>query len=1056
MRIRILAALFSCLIWVSAAMLAQTSTGSITGTVKDESGGVIPGATVTATRSETGENRVVLTNDGGIYRVLNVAPGVYAIKVEMTGFKTLIDKEVGVTVGGLVRADFSLAVGDISEELVVQSEAELLQKDEGRMSNLVESAEIQDLPLNGRNAYQLAQLGAGISATLGVTSQSSASNASASFNANGQSHRGNNFLMDGTDNNYIGIAGVPSVTPQVDIIEEFRVATNNFSAEYGRNGGAIVNILTKSGTNRLHGSIYEYHRNDALDAREFFDGKDTAPLLQHTFGVTLGGPIIKDKLWFFGGYEGFRETSGESALYQVESAELIDWLRANRPGSIALQLFERFPLTGGVPSDPSFDPNDIQAVEIRRPDQNKQDDNQWNLRLDHAISDSDKLYGRFTRQTRVGTPTDVRPSVNAVGNVVEQAFTFSETHVFSPTIVNEFRTGWNEREPNFNVQQGTFDVPTIAISGFSPDFGAANNIPQFFARHTYQVSNQLSWSKGAHALKIGGEFRHGRENSDFQANTRGTYNFSDLTDFLDDAPFSQSALVDPTTGLPIGTPRHFRVNEWALYVQDDWKVTPRFTLNLGLRYENFRPPYEPDGIQSNVQLGAGNDIFERLSTASIVVYPEGADIYQPDDNNFAPRFGFAWDPTGGGVWAIRGGYGISYNRIFMNVTSNIKFNPPFSQAVTANTSNNLPIRYTIPVTIDPELVAGAESRFAPNILDPDLGTQYVHSFFFGVQREIFGSWLLEANYVSTLGHKLYTQEHYNRFTGDLLDGVDDGINPAWNIASDDFLTASINQAYHAGQFSIQKRFSDGLGFRANYTWAKNIDDDSDVFGATSDDVGASAIENRKLDRGLSSIHVGNRFAASWVWDIPFGSTHGNRVVRNLFGGWGFNGVIALQDGTPATITADSSTFTQFTDGVRRGDFNADGFGDDHPDAGTITASDVNPADARFGSIFASFSPNPDNPRLAFPRPEAGTNGTLGRNTFFYDGFSSVDLALFKSFKMRWFQGEEATWEFRWEVFNVFNNVNTRPWEEDIGSANFGRTFSTQDAREMQFALKFIF
>ena len=1071
MRMRFLFVLLFCFALAAAAALAQTSTGSLTGTVRDDTGGVIPGATVTATRAATGATRTVVTSDSGIYRVLNISPGNYTIRVEMTGFKTAVDENVEVTIGELRRVDITLSIGDISEEVIVQSQAALLQKEEGRMSQLVESAEIQDLPLNGRNAFQLAQLGPGIYPTMGVTAQDDGGNAGDSFITNGQRHRANNFLIDGTDNNYVGIAGVPSVNPQVDMIEEFRVHTNNFSAEYGRNAGAIVNVLTKSGTNTLHGTVYEYHRNDVFDAREFFDDACTPkrpdcgeppPLIQHTYGFTIGGPIIKDKLFAFGGYEGFRETAAESSTFQVESQEMLNWLRTNRPNSIALQLFDRFPLAGGAPSDPNFDPNDIEPLEVSKGTPAKTIYDQFNIRFDYTINDNDKFYVRYTDNEDSGPPTIVRASVDSVGAVEEKASTFSETHVFSPTVVNEFRVGWNMRKPNFDVQEGTFDVPTITITGFSPDFGAASNIPQFFSRHTYQLSDQLSWSRGDHSFKFGGEFRQGQENSDFQANTRGQYNFGDITEFLNDAPFQQSNLIDPVSGTPIGTPRHFRVNEWALYVQDDWKIKPNLTVNIGLRYENFRPPWEGDSIQSNVVLGSGNDLFERLANSSIQVFPDGKDIYEPDNNNFAPRLGFAWDPTGEGVWAIRGGYGISYNRIFMNITSNIKFNPPFAKSVTAR-GTALPIVYSIPTTIPTEFVNSAAGRFNPNILDPDLATTYVHSIFFGVQREVFSDWMLEANYVSTLGRKLYAQEHYNRFTGDGCEagvcntGNLDGFNQAWGVGLDDFLTASINQAYHGGQFSAQKRFTKGLAFRANYTWAKNIDDDTDVFGTTADDSGASVIENRKLDRALSSIHVANRFAANWVWDIPYLKTSDNWAVRNVLAGWQFNGLIALQDGSPANINADGNNCGQTTGGVIRGDFNCDGVTDDRPnDPGSFDLNSVNPKDARLGtSIFAPFSPT-SNARLAFPRPVLGTIGNLGRNTFRYQGFSSVDVSLFKNVRIPWFKGETANWQLRWEVFNLFNRVNTRPWEENIASGNFGRTFSAQDAREMQFALKFIF
>ncbi len=1075
------------LLLLAVSAVAQTSTSNITGVVKDESGGVLPGVEVVATRTATGERRKAITNDSGVYRVNNVTPGVYSIRAALDGFKTTVNRDVRVPIGETRRSDLILAVGEITEEVVVQAQAETVNTEEGRISQLVESAEISELPLNGRNAYQLAQLGPGVFPTMGVTAQDAGSNAGASFVVNGQRHRGNNFLMDGTDNNYVGIAGVPSVTPQVDIIEEFQVQTNNFSAEFGRNAGAIVNVLTKSGTNDIHGTAYWFHRNDALDAAEFFapfnpqtGEKDKAPLRQHTAGFTIGGPIKKDKTFAFGGYEAFREFSGEPAQFTVETQQLLDFVNQNRAGSLAAMLFQRFPLvpanaptTGEdigspLPGPETLGPPDgiPDQAELNLFGASAAETEQWNVRVDHTFSDSDKMYARFTRHLEDFPPTIVRASVDSVAKVTEQAATVSETHVFNPTMVNEFRVGWNEREPNFDVQEGTFDVPTIGISGFSPDFGAASNIPQFFARHTYQLANSFSWARGDHSLKMGFEFRHGQENSDFQASTRGVYSFEDILDFIDDDPASQSNLVN-SQGTPVGTPRHFRVNEWALYFQDDWKFSPNLTLNLGLRYENFRPPFEKDSIQTNIELGQGADFFDRYANSTVVRRFRGQDdIYAPDNNNFAPRVGFAWDPTGEGKWAIRGGYGISYNRIFMNITSNIKFNFPtnptpddllvFGQVVNASTSNNLPIRYTIPSMVDPALLGtGGGGRVNPNFLDPDLATTYVHSIFFGVQHEIWNDWLVEANYVSTLGRKLYAQEHYNRFAGDLIDGTLDTRNPLW-LQNDDFLTASINQAYHSGQFSLNKRFRDGLGFRANYTWAKNIDDDTDVFGTTSEDSGSAHIENRKLDRGLSSLSVFHRFAMNWVWDMPWFKQADNFFARNVLGGWQVNGLVAVQSGLPASINADSSSFTSRTGGVRRGDFNADGHTSDRPDAATFDHTSVTASDSRRGSIFAPFSPNPSNARLAFPRPAAGLPGTLGRNTFFYDVFNSVDFSLFKNFRTPWFGQEDARLQFRAEVFNLFNWVNVNPWEENIASSRFGRASSVQDARELQFALKFIF
>jgi outer membrane receptor protein involved in Fe transport len=1090
-----LRALACCLLLSPSLARAQSADSTLTGTVKDASGAVMPGATITVRNRSTNESRTALSSVDGLYRVTNLPRGTYDVKAELQGFQTVTQTNVLLTVGETVRLDFAMPVGGLNETVSVVSQATLVNTEEGRISNLVDEKRVSELPLNGRNVFQLMELQPGATGNPGNAVLGGSAGGTSAF-VNGQRNRANNFLLDGTDNNDQFTAGRVAVNPNVDMIQEFRVSSNNFSAEFGRNSASVVNVVTKAGTNDFHGTAYEFLRNDALDARTVFAAK-VDPLKFNQFGATNGGPIVRNKTFYFASYEGLRVTRGTTLVRTVETPEFRQLVAQRFPNSIANFLFQNFPApaptsnirdTGqpvaglatdsaannpGVTTNPNYAPqgalyrNVLQATPDGIPDigsvnipvSENIDGDQFSIRGDHDLSASARLLGRFLWDDRQSDDKQTIPRSDGFNQPVDEKgrnLTIGYTHVLSNTLVNEARFGYayrkrgllanNEGVPNINFDEGV--VP----------FGNLPTNPAFFEQKTFHWVDTVSWTKGGHGLKFGGEVRHIRDNSDF-AVRRGGYQFLNIHDFAMDEVSRVTIMgINPGTGLIEPNIRNFRFWETGVFVQDDWKVRSNLTLNLGLRHEWFGRPSEAHDLLTNLILGPGSDIFEQIRTGSV----GKVDQVVPDDwNNFAPRLGFSWDPWGNGRVAVRGGYGIGYERLFNNSITNIRFNPPFYSFAVANPANvasqaRIPIAYgpmnpdgtfrNEPITITGENhnigvqqglnivgnIIGWNPAFGTSqqslrVPDPHTKDAFTHNWFVGVQTELIWNLVVEANYIGNLGRHLGRLVDYNTIRGDLFDGKLDRLNPGFGGIN--FRAMLARSEYHGLQLQLNKRLSRGFTGQVSYTFGKAMDSGSDV------QVGGTPVDARALDLewAASDFDVRHRFVMNWLWELPFLKEAGG-LTGALLGGWQINGITALQSGFPFNVNTSAPYPT--------GDYNGDGVNNDRPNTPSFGLE--LPDDSRQAYINGLF------PASAFPRPDV--IGDLPRNAYRGPGFASTDLSLFKNFSMP----RESKLQFRVEFFNLFNRVNLRLPNGNLSQGTFGRSTQAFSAREIQFALKLIF
>ena len=617
---------------------AQTATGTVSGTVKDSSGAIIPGAEVTIIHPVKNGSRSAVTDGEGRFRMSSVPSGSWRAEARLTGFATS-RTEFELDVAGRAQLNFTLQVGEVTTVTEVTGVQQLVNTAEGTLSAVVQERYIQELPLNGRNVYTLALSMPAV--TNGRQAGIGSIDAGMDFNVAGVRSRGNNISLDGVTNNDPLQGGSPALTPNLDTVEEFRIQANNFSAEYGRNNGSVINIVTKSGTNAVHGTAYWYHRNDALDAREIFDD-DIAPLRQHQAGFTVGGPIMKDRAFFFFGFEGFHTTTGESEIETFETSAFRDQVHAAYPGTIMDSLFQTFP--GPAPTTnledigslsgeffAAGDPDgikDLGQVSFFSPTTTKT--YQYNIRIDGEVSDNNKLFGRYIWEDQEepgqGEGQQFRGPEHATDfEGLDAQGVVSDTHVFSPTVVNELRFGYARDTSNF-VSDTRFpymyDVSDIT------GFGAFAGVPQLFTGEEYHLVDVVSVNKGDHGLKFGFEYRWNQDDSDFRLLSVGYFAYNGMFDMVANLPYFVGLRVDPRQvgGVPdlVGTPHNFRQGELGWFVQDDWKVSNRLTLNLGIRYDNYGEINDTQDRIANIILGEGRDVFERVKNSTVgQVEPSG-------------------------------------------------------------------------------------------------------------------------------------------------------------------------------------------------------------------------------------------------------------------------------------------------------------------------------------------------------------------------------------------------------------------------------------------------
>jgi outer membrane receptor protein involved in Fe transport len=1060
-----------------ALVLAYDTTGTITGVVTDSEGAAIGGAKVVARNTGTNLTRETVTGEDGLFQIPLLPVGEYEITVDADGFNKVQTKVI-LQINQVVRTDFNLMVAAIAGEVVeVKGTEALITVDNSTQSTVIDNKKIVDLPLNGRNFLQLGSLIPGVAAAVGGGGAEGATEAGA-FSVGGQRDRATNFYIDGTDNNQV-INNNTSASASVDAIQEFTILTSTFSAEYGRNSGAIVNVVTKSGTNKIHGTVFEFLRNDKLDAANLFEnaaGQPKAEFRNNQFGFTFGGPIIKDKTFYFINYEGQRTRVGNTIFTNVptilERQGIFTDPNTGRQVKLAIdpvsaQLVNFFPLPNAQSQFGNYVSSKV--INLRR-------DNAV-AKIDQKLGSKDQLSFRYLINDRDSLTPVLSTSGNAqnaaqvpgFGSTVEarvQNISVSETHILSTNAINEFRFGYNRfvdvqlgidnTNPasfgliNNNMSSLGRGIPQIIISGIS-GLGNSNLFPFTDNLQTYQIIDNFSFSKGKHNFKTGLDLKKIHVDGSEDLSFAGTIIFdgsqsgiSSVADFVQGTP--QSAFI----GRGFTSPK-IRLANYYFYFQDDFKFSPRLTINAGIRYELNTVPT------------ASKRLFNFTPTRGIFTEP----LYKGDHNNFAPRVGFAYTPfKRTNKTVLRGGFGVFYDLPFQNVTFNLTFNPP----TTTMLFNFGPFKSgKLSQVFNSNQLNGSGPAFTT--IDPNFRLPYSLQYNLTLQQQLPGEIALEVGYVGTRGVKLIGARDINEalfFPGATTDnifdrrptqlaGLDFGVGGADIVQEQESIGSSI---YNSMQMKFSKRFGAGLSFLGAYTLSSSIDNISDIFGFK----GSAGIPQNSRDlaseRGFSPFDIRQRFTLSYTYELPLGKgkkffSNAGNLADKLLSNWQMNGILTLQSGQPFTLFLG-------IDQALTGNI----FGQERPNnvAGVFIQKDNGQVVLAPGFVNSDGSPNMAALQKAGVIPALGQFGTLGRNTFKGPKYKNFDFSLTKRTTL----SETTAFEFRAEFFNIFNHPAFALPDNNLSSPTFGQFSRTPDVasgspkltsgspRVIQFGLKLIF
>ncbi len=1064
-----------CLCLMPLLGLAQVTDATLKLSVSDAQNNSVAHSSVEISNEETGLRRTVTTDDRGQVTIAGLASGNYSLSLKAAGFKTFQQRNLKLNVGQTAELAIQLSVGEVNEVVNIEAAVAQLQiSTEGRVADALDQRKVSELPIPQRDVYALPKLSAGATFIPGAANSTKLTN-SPVVTVNGNRYRGNNYVLDGAMNSNSNNSGEPAIVPSIEAIEEVQVQTNNFSSEFGRGNGAVINLRTKSGTNQFHGRLWEFHRNAALNARNFF-APANPPLVFNQFGGNAGGPIIKDKTFFFGSYEGTRNAAGRAASFQVETPQLREYVNRTAPNSIANKLLTQFaspaPQQVGACTAASNNCLSIgngQFIPTNGTLFTTINDyvryNQFLGRVDHSFNDGkDKFYGRYIYENQADNSGATSGSVNqsGLGRVMrgmQGAFDgkFSNTNLGYTKVFNRAVNDARFAFQTISTNRGNDDavVPQITVTGFTAGWGDFFNSATKI--RTYEFRDVLTLDRGRHALRFGGEYRRLFKGLSIAAPDAGTYTFTSIASFIADQPFRQTLTVNPNTGERTNFPRYFTQFETAFFFQDDWKVTSKLNLNLGLRHDYFGDVSEREGRLSSIVFGQGNNFRERLANASLTRVDR---LYTPQKTNFSPRIGLAYDPFGDGKSAIRAGFSLAYQPHHGQSISGARALPPDALQGVVQPSNRIGTRilYGIPVPFNPDFARGLNAQGGVNtppgqnairptgfVVNPTIKTQYSQSWFLNLQREVWNGWIVEAGYNGTRGVNLERIDDVNRFAGDLLDGREDRINP--NFSTLLFVTNGVDSHYHAATLEVRRNLSKQFSVQANYRWSKWLDTSSDTStGQFADNSepgkGAQNIDCLRCERGRSLFDIPHRFSAQLLWTPTF--SLGNRWAGQVVNGWQLSAIVTQQSGRPFSVWNGAAS-------TAGGDYNRDGGGGavgggfyDRPNAPATGAvkSSFNKQDFLNGLFPASI----------FPAPTPGTSGNLGRNTFRGPKFSAVDLSFARIFTVL----ENKQIQFRVEAFNAFNQVNLYLPNADLSLGNFGKSTQAFEARTLQIGARFIF
>ncbi|HEY6989579.1 MAG TPA: carboxypeptidase regulatory-like domain-containing protein [Bryobacteraceae bacterium] len=1080
------------LLLLSLGLAAQNS-GVIFGTVTDPSGAALLRAGVTATNQATGDTTRVQSNEAGDYIFPNLPPGTYKLTCQAPGFQTLEQPGVVLEVDRRARVDLRMKIGEVKQVTEVEATVTTVDTLSSAIKEVVDTHRMDNLPVNGRNALSLqALLPGAVQMGSGSAASGIALNTDLVFSVNGSRSDQSAYVLDGGLNMDM-YNNVPAAFPNPDTLQEFSMLQNSYSAVNGRNAGAMVNMITKSGTNRLHGDLYDFFRNSNMDARNFF-ASGVSPLHRNQFGGTVGGPVLlphyngRDRTFYFFAFEATRQRLGttNSSTVLPSALERQGDFSQSRAGGRPVSVAPPSTVTAANPVGSPFpgavipanllDPVALNFTKAFLPLPNRPgntysynlsvptNDNQVVAKIDHSFSNANKFSIRYFWDDTFNIQNTVVPAFNSQNNWVTHNGTINDTHIFTPRLVNVatvtvarntfIRSPLVTSPANFAelgcqscVPLSPPSVPTDWAVSVASGIGLRVPTNYFSYMMNYQFVDTVSWTLGNHLLQFGGDIakvrRNGREY--FQKDTQFAFNGlrSGNTGY-GYADFYLGAAASVYQNSPISSFQY----KWTpfLYFQDDWRVSHQLTLNLGVRWEPYIAIEDSYGQNAAFRAGQQSTVYPLAPLG--YVFPGDAGISSGVAPNryrrFSPRVGFAYDPFGDGKTSIRGAYGIFSDTLQLVALNSNPTDQPFSYGLT---TFNVP--FSNPYVNNPAQLQLLQTYQRPTSdsqratwpfylplqvisMNPDFTSGYIQQWNFNIQRELPGKLVLTVGYLGNKGTRLHVNEQVNPAIykpGQSTTGNVDSRRIYPGYQTIQSIQSTANSTYHSLQVSWNRRFERGFTFLGSYVWSKAID-----LASTDGNSGlgnqASNPFDWNRDKGPANFHIGHRFVTSFIWDLPL-LGNAPKLAQTLLGGWQLNGILTLQSGTPFSVTA----------------------GVDRSLAGVnLDRADISGRVATYGGSSHGAEVARYFDTSVFALPALGTFGTSGRNILIGPGFANFDAGLFKQFRI----DESRRFELRWEVFNTLNHANFLNPTASFSSPNFGRILSARDPRIMQLAAKFYF
>jgi hypothetical protein len=1039
---------------------AQTLDATIRGRLEERSGSLIANAVVRVINEETQDTRLTVSGADGEYTLPALPPGSYRIEAEYPGFRKYVHMGVRLLVGQNLRMNILMEAGGPADEVIVTATPGLIEPDAVNLGSVIENRQIVDYPLDGRNFLQLSLLLPGTAPS--APGSPGSVRGEFTVNVSGAREDSNNFILDGAFNNDPKLNSF-AINPPVDGIREFEILTSTYDASFGRSGGAQVNMALKSGTNRFHGTAYEFLRNAALDARNFFDSTEYGPARyqRNQFGFSLGGPLRRDRTFFFLDYEGRRVREGITQVTTVPT-------RLEREGNFSESLLPQptSPYTGLPFDEDRIPPGQISDIgkaianlyplpNRSNPEQNyvsspilHDRDDRFDIRLDHAFTEKSSWVVRYSFSDRdlyepFSGSTFAR--VDGFGTNIPrraQNLLLGEDRTFSSKLINQARFAVNRIAsgsyqenmgaslnrkvglPELSSRSRDFGLSFITVSGFSP-LGDEYNNPQHSVTNVFQVTDTLTYATGKHLIRLGMDFHALQQNAFRDVQSRGFLAFSDygrvtgngLADLLlGFVTYSGGALLD--------NPQHLRTRSWNFFVQDGYRLRSNLTLQLGMRYEYNSPPID--------RFNRANT-FDPVSKTLVPVgqgsVPRG--VYKPDRNNWAPRIGIAWSPDSAGQTVVHAGYGIYYDQSSLAPGEGLYFNKPYY---------DFRLYYPLPgfpITVDDPFPAVYPLELPASALgfDPNLRTAYFQQWNLAIERQLGEGSLLEIAYVGSKGSKILSARDINQPPAS---PIIPNPRPSPQFADVIYLESSGNSSYSSLQTRFQQRLYEGITALISYTLGKSIDETSTFFSSAGDANFPQNSADPGAERGRSNFDLRHRFSLGYSYELPLGRGRhflGHRgLLSQLLSGWITYGILTLQSGRPFTVALLP----------------------EHDNSNTGIASLGFGANNRPDRIASGELPNPSPDRWfdtnAFVIGDFGTFGNSGRNILDGPGYQDLSLSLMKNSDIH----ENLNFQFRAEFFNVLNHTNFDLPDNFLGSPTFGRINSAQSPRRIQFGLKLIF